>query len=249
MMSGNQKQDMTLTYPDDCIQSLIDDWWIPTEKSHIERGRLLLAFVPHVDQLPYLLVPKGRNVATEHSLADCEITPLDVNNLPTRARLPVAGLPCYDGEVRTVHRAKIRPILVLALPGPEIPKKYSLNKPKWQTAPSYIVAPYYGVDEGTGKRAGYSRLFAERVKHCMYHQFFWEKLPLSGSNESILRFDHIQPMGGHYKSYKLTSWKLSPKALNILDDWLQWHFHDNIPEESDLPSIIELLQEFEGEQS
>jgi hypothetical protein len=29
--------------------------------------------------------------------------------------------------------------------------------PKWQTAPSYIVAPYYSVYEKTGTRAGYSK--------------------------------------------------------------------------------------------
>lgn len=232
---------MILTFPDDSVQGVLGQWWTAEESPTIRRGRLVKAFVPHVDQLPYLLVPVGRTEAREHTLAECEIKPLNVKGPQERARLPVAGLPCYQGEVRSVYRAKKRPLLILADPGQEIPRDLMAGKPKTLTAPTILGAPYYGVDEGTGTRAGYPPEFVKRVRHCEYNQFFWDKLPIGGSNESLLRVEHLQPVGFHYMSLEAQPWRLTDDTLAIMDDWLIWHLTGYLPSDGSLKVAVDLL--------
>lgn len=234
---------MTQTYPDESVQGLLGgDWWVEDKSTVVNRGRLVRAFVPHVDQMPFLLVPTGRTEAREHRLADCEIKPLNITAPLDRARLPVAGLPCYEGEVRTVHRAKKRPLLILAEAGPDVPSKLVTGIPKTSTSHLFIGAPFYGVDQ-SGKRAGYPPEFVNRVRHCEYKQFFWDKLPLSGAEESLLRLEHIQPVGAHYMSLEVTPWRLSEDALILIDEWLQWFVYDSLTEETGLKPIVDLLAE------
>lgn len=97
-------------YPIDCIQSLIDPWWVAADKSTLVRGQLIKAFVPHVDQEPMALRPVGRKEATCHDLADCTITRVSIKD-PYKHddALPVAGLTCFSGECRMVLRAKNGP--------------------------------------------------------------------------------------------------------------------------------------------
>lgn len=232
---------MTQIFPDDSVQGILGEWWVPDDSPTIRRGRLVKAFVPHVDQLPYLLVPIGRTDAREHTLADCEIKPLSVNGPQERARLPVAGLPCYLGEVRAIYRAKKRPMLVLADPGQEVPRPLMAGKPKTLTAPALLGAPYYGVDEGTGTRAGYPPEFVTRVRHCEYNHFFWDMLPIGGVNESLLRVEHLQPVGFHHMSLEAQPWRLTDDALVIMDDWLAWHLTGDIPEDGTLQVAVDLL--------
>ena len=104
---------MTRTYPDDSVQNFCGEWWEETEEPRLEYGRLVRAFLPHVDQQPYVLVAQGRTDPEAHGEADFEISPLRRNVPPSGAYLPVAGLPTYEGEVRIVQRAKKRPALVL----------------------------------------------------------------------------------------------------------------------------------------
>ena len=42
------------------------------------------------------------------------------------------------------------------------------------------------------------------------------------TDESLLRLDHIQPIGRHADSYKATDYNLSFDALKILDEWQVW---------------------------
>lgn len=157
--------------------------------------------------------------------------------------LPVAAFPAYSGEAQLVYRAKKRPLLVIAESGPEVDHKLIRQKPKWQTAPTLLVAPFYGRDEGTGNRSGFSDAFVERVQKCEYPQFFWEKLPLPGASESILRFDHIQPIGNHYNNYELPPYCLGEDALSLIDEWLIWFIFGIVKEGGLLPDIFECLRE------
>lgn len=51
----------------------------------------------------------------------------------------------------------------------------------------------------------------------------WDTLPIGGTTtESILRLDHIQPVGRHHDAIELTQYRLSEEALGILDEWLSW---------------------------
>jgi len=104
--------------------------------------------------------------------------------------------------------------------------------PKKLTSPTILVAPYYGGDQD-GRRSGYPPELVERIRHAEYPQFFWDKLPIGGPKESILRFDHIQPVGSHYSAYEYTGYALSDDAVDlIIDDWLTWLFYGGLPEDS-----------------
>jgi len=221
---------MIPTYPDDCFQAFFTEWWLQDEGKELRRGRLIWAFVPHVDQVPCALNPIGRTDDKEHSLADCEIAPVDISSRVQKKVLPVAGLMCHDGEVRTVYRAKKRPMLLVALAGTPIPPSLTLGKPKHQTSATHLAIPYYGGN-ADGKRAGFKSVFLERVRKCEFPQFSWDKLPLRGADESVLRIDHVQHISTHYKSYAPTEYYLSPDAMSFIDEWVSWHFSGGLPED------------------
>lgn len=221
-------------YPEDCIQSIVgsDKWWVKYEESTLCRGALIFAFAPHVDQIPYTIKPIGRTAADDHNTARVSVAPLRVDQPLKKTDLPVAAMPLRAGEVWTAYRAKKRPCLVLGSNSPHIEKSLIRGMPNSATAPTVLVAPYYSVDRD-GTRAGYRPEFVERVRHCEYPQFVWDCLPFpDASNESILRLDHLQPIGAHYASYKLSSFKLSSDALVIIDELLDWLIRGGVQRDS-----------------
>jgi hypothetical protein len=237
---------MTLTYPDNTFQFYVEPWWVKDEEKDCSRGRLIQAFLPHVDQIPYQVIPIGRSEAALHDRAQFEISPLSVNQPKPRIKLPVAGMPVYDHEVLTAHRSKLRPALVLSTGGLAVEKAVRQGKPSWQTAPTILVAPYYGADEG-GKRSGFSVRFRERICRGLYPQFVWERLPLaSGTAESILRLDHIQPVGQHYTSIRISEYKLSQDALEIVDEWLHWMMWGTFDPQSNFSFLREGLKNIDS---
>ncbi len=219
-------------YPEDAIQSMIDSWWIEDSSTLLCRWRLIKAFLPHVDQIPKQLIAMGRSSTAGHTRADYEIAPLRIKQSFQRSRLPVAALPAFEGEVNAIYRAKTRPALLVSEGGPLVEKTLTLGKPNWQTAPTVLVAPYYGVDEG-GVRSGFRSEFVSRVRRCEYPQFMWDTLPLGGSaTESILRLDHLQPIGRHHDTIEVTPYQLSEDALEVFDDWLGWLIGGEFVEDS-----------------
>lgn len=227
-MFGNRRDAVTQKYPEDSVQHYCLPWWIRTDHRQVQRGRLLWAFVPHIDQHPFILVAEGRSEATEHGSADYRFEPLRGSNLPIGARLPVAGLPEYPGEVRLVYRAKRRPVLVLATGGTDIPKALRTGAARYQTNQTLLAAPYYGADQG-GATGGWKPELVARIRRCEYPQYMWDKLPLKGRDESILRLDHLQPIGKHGESYELTEFQLTDDALQIIDDYLTWLLRGGLP--------------------
>ena len=207
---------------------------------HLHRGRLAWAFVPHVDQHPLILVPEGRSEPTEHGAADFRIEPLQGSKIPLGAKLPVAGLPHYPGEVRLVYRAKRRPVLVLSTGGVEVPRPLRTGSARYQTNPTALVAPYYGADLG-GSTGGWRPEFVSRIRRCEYPQYMWDQLPIGGRNESILRLDHLQPVGKHGESYELTDYVLHEDALGILDEYLTWLLLGSLPGDGILVEIRRTL--------
>ena len=221
-------------YPDDCVQSVIqpDDWWIDNSNKVLCRGALVFAFVPHVDQVPYTFGPVGRTEATRHDSARIQVAPLRIHQPPKKTDLPVAAMPLYSGEVWTAYRAKKRPCLVVGSPGPLVDTAVTRGMASHSTAPTILAAPYYGVTRD-GARGGYNPAFVERVRHCDYPQFLWDQLPVTGGpGESILRLDHLQPIGTHHNSYQLSEYKLSVSAIEVLDELLRLLIWGEIPEDS-----------------
>jgi len=219
-----------MTFPTDSIQYICDSWWEKCDKNKLTRGALIKAFVPHVDQIPNTLIPVGRKEAGEHSKAIIKISPLRINDSRPKETLPVAALSLHDDELWTAYRAKKRPCLVIGTKQPHIDNALRRDMPKYLTSPTLIVAPYYGGDQD-GNRAGYNSELADRIRHAEYPQFMLDYLPFPGTEQSILRLDHIQPVGLHYHAYEHSGFSLSEEAVElILDDWLQWLFYGGLPE-------------------
>lgn len=213
-----------MNYADDTIQAYLDKWWIEDNKRDFRRGRLIKAFLPHVHQVPFTLIPEGRgDDPTDHSEARYtmkELKRVDKRDLST---LPSAAFPLNEGEIILSFRGKKRPALIISSGGPEIQKKLTKGKPSWQTAPTILVAPYYGVEQN-GVRAGFSGEFISRIKMAEYPNFHWDKLPIGGGGNkgSICRLDHILPLGRHHDSVEFTEYCLSDEAMLIIDQWLEW---------------------------
>ncbi len=223
-------------YPEDCVQSVIgsNDWWIKNNEITLCRGALVFAFAPHIDQVPYTFEPWGRKEADQHGNARVKVTPLRVNQ-PLKNKdlpLPVAAMPLHQGEVWAAYRAKKRPCLVVGCGSMPVDRELTKSMAKHSTAPTILVAPYYGATKNS-KRGGYRPEFVERVRHCEYPQFLWDSLPIPGSTkESILRLDHLQPIGAHHNSYELSGHKLRDGALEVVDELLQWLILGGVQQDS-----------------
>jgi hypothetical protein len=215
-----------VTFPDDCLQTVVggQKWWVEDTTQQVSRGSLLFAFAPHVDQLPFTFEPVGRTEATRHDSAVVRVAPLKVDQPLRQTALPVAAMTVHEGEVWAAYRAKKRPCLVLGCNHPTVSSTLTKGMPNNSTAPTLLVAPYYGASRNH-HRAGYRPEFVERVRHCEYPQFVWDHLPFPGGEESILRLDHLQPIGAHYNAYKLSGYRLSDTAIEVIDEllgWLMW---------------------------
>jgi hypothetical protein len=120
--------------------------------------------------------------------------------------------------------------------GPEISKALRVGGARYQTNPTMLVAPYYGADQG-GSTGGWKPEFVDRIRRCEYPQYLWEKLPIGGRQESILRLDHLQPLGRHGESFQLTKFALSPGGVEILDEWIEWLFLGQVPQDGTLEMV------------
>lgn len=212
-------------FPDVCVQSILkpNKWWVEDKSYKLSRGALVLAFVPHVDQVPMTFEPVGRSKATEHDSAIVKVAPLKVDQPLKPTDLPVAAMTVKDGEVWAAYRAKRRPCLVLGCESPKVDPAVVRGTPNNSTAPTCLVAPYYGAKRTTD-RAGYPEAFVERVRQCEYPQFLWDHLPHVSGEESLLRLDHLQPIGTHHHAFKPLGYKLSADALALVDEILDWLF-------------------------
>jgi hypothetical protein len=103
-------------------------------------------------------------------------------------------------------------------------------------SPALLVAPYYGVDQN-GKRGGWPEAFVRRISRGEYPAYAYDRLPIGGCSESILRVDHIQPVGLHHDSYELTDYELTSEAMAVIDEWITWLVTGSLDPEG----ILEML--------
>jgi hypothetical protein len=137
------------------------------------------------------------------------------------ARLPVGALPQAAGEEYFAFKGKVRPVLVLSEGGPEVPRELRTGAARWQTAPTLLVAPYYGADRDS-TRGGWRPEFVQRIRRAEYPQYAWDSLPIGGPSESVLRLDHIFPLARNPAAFETTEHRLSLEALGVLDEWVRW---------------------------
>jgi hypothetical protein len=207
----------------------------------VKRGQLVRAFVPHVDQQPYTIVEEARREATEHGGMTFKIGPASIRDWRKKATLPVAAMPLFEGEVRTVHRAKVRPCLVICEGGAAVDKALRpSSSARWTSAPTLLVAPYYGTEKTAG-RGGWFGPFIERIRSCEYPQYLLDSLPLGGASQSVLRLDHIQPIGDHHDYYEALPHQLSADALSVVDEWVEWLLTGQLDELTTLFQVRQLL--------
>jgi hypothetical protein len=210
-------------YPEDCVQSFAKEWWVKDDSHEPSRGRLLRTFVPYPEMKPHRLVAEGRgDEPRQHGRALFRVEPFRIGDSPPSAgTLPVAALPLRAGEVYYVQRGKVRPALLVSMGGEQVGRDVRSGKEHWQSARTLIVAPYYGADPG-GTRGGWPAAFVERIRRAEYSRFIWDRLPIPGPEESILRLDHVFPIGADPAGYQLLPYRLSPAALLVIDDWIDW---------------------------
>ncbi len=209
--------------PDDSLHALIDPWWTTDGSVTLIRGRLIWAVLAHVDQEPKRLVLEGRAEDTSHDRATYRTEPLNIRAPRAVQRLPVAGMPEAPGELHLAVRAKRRPALVLAEPAPEVEPRFRVGAARWQTSRTILVAPYYGAEQGNA-RGGWKPEFVTRIRRAEYPQYVWDRLPVgeSSTSSSILRLDHVQPISSLHGTYEPTPHRLSPQALDIVEEALEW---------------------------
>jgi hypothetical protein len=196
--------------PEDSIQYAVDPWWTRDDRGSPDRGRLLRAFVPYPDQEPRRLVLEGRAEPREHGRAVYRVEPFRAGATGPPAGLPVAGMPQAPGEEFVVYKGKTgRPVLVLSEGGPAIPAAMRTGAARWPTAPTLLVAPYYGADQD-GTRGGWRPDFVQRIRRAEYPQYIWDSLPIGGPRESILRLDHLFPIARNAAAFEVT------------EQWTRW---------------------------
>lgn len=228
-------------FPEDSVQSLTNEWWVEDRAQRLMRGRLIRTFVPYPEMKPHRLVPEDRGEdARQHARANFRVEAFRIGDPPPAAGLlPVAAFPLRPGEIYFVQRGKVRPAVVLSLGGPHVPDAIRGGRERWQGAPTLLVAPFYGADPG-GTRGGWPAQFVQRIRRAEYPQYVWDPLPLPGGpTESILRLDHLMPIGADPAGFRIEPYRLGAEALGLLDEWLQWLVTDTLSGDSILAMIRE----------
>jgi hypothetical protein len=217
---------VTPTYPDLSIQLVVGEpWWQECRGGALARGRLVWVTVPYPDMKPYRLIPLGRgDDPKQHQEARYRLEEFRLADPPAKVSgLPVAGLPLRDDETFLVHRGKRRPALVIALSGVEVDAKFKRNSAAWQHSPAVLVAPYYGA-LATATRGGWNAEFVSRIQRGEYCQYAWDILPIgAGTEGSVLRFDHLFPIGADPANWDDTGYEMTTAAMAIVDEWILWH--------------------------
>lgn len=220
---------MFYDWPEDSIQSLIDPWWIKKPKdtaSSIERWDLLVALVPYLGEIPHRVQELTRATDREHTALNCRIDAFKIDTHYSEPDLPSAALP----EPQFMFSGKVRPVLVVSHAHP-IPNRKIRDSARWQTKPTYLVAPFYGV-EADGSRGGWPQRFVDRIRQAAYPQYFWDHLPPGlprlkpTACTSVLRLDQIFPINREPSTLVHAGWTLSEEARKVIKDWTQWH-HEN----------------------
>lgn len=209
-----------MNYPDDCLQSTVKSWWKETTTKNLCMGRLAWAFVPQVVEVPMTLVVEDRQEDTSHGRALIRIEQLNTKKSRKPSKNPLAAMPHREGEHYVVYRGKVRPV-VLLFPFPTLPK--AIRTGGWFTTQTTIAAPFYGADQ-SGTRAGVEPEFLKRIRHCEYRQYMWDKLPFKNgkTDHSVLRLDHLLPIGLGNATLEYTEFCLTDDALAIMDEWMTW---------------------------
>jgi hypothetical protein len=230
---------MTLKYPDICPQNLVEPWWEEDTSDSFKSGRLVWAFLPHVDQVPYKVEPVGRDEPKEHQTGIMSVKRFKIGAPARKKDLPVAAMPVFDKEMLCIYRTKKRPAIIISKGGAFVEKRLTKGKLENRTNRTVLLAPSYSV------QGSFNEKFCERVRRCEYPQFMWDDLPIGGTEKgSIIRFDHLQPVGRSKNTVKFTKYCLSEKAMTFIVNWVDWLISGYMDENSEFCKTRSFLMEF-----
>jgi hypothetical protein len=68
-----------------------------------------------------------------------------------------------------------------------------------------------------------------------------DRLPIGGSDESIMRFDQVQAIGPARTAIDILPHRLSDEALAFVDEWMIWYVRRDLLQGGPLHSVRELL--------
>ena len=208
----------------------------------MRKGRLVRTVVAYPEMKPHRLIPEGRgDDPRDHSRALFRLDQFRMGDAyPVGGTLPVAALPVRPGEDLLVHRGKMRPCVVISTGGVIVDAQLRAGSQRWQSNPAVLLAPYYGAD-ADGTRVGWPAEFVDRIRHCEYPQYAWDRLPIGGVQNSILRLDNLFVVGADPSNYELQPFGLLDEAIRVLDEQVQWLVTNNLPDDSLLASARQIL--------
>lgn len=202
-------------YPDDSIQSMVAPWWVAERGDLLSRGRLVYTYAQHAEPHPFLLTAEAKKEPSDPSRVRLRLEPFQTDDAPRAPSPPTPALPFEAGEAWSVRRVRRRPCLVLGVSGPAVHRPARTAVREAHGSPALLVAPYY---DAAGLDAG----FVARVRRAEYPHCVWDRLPMEGEREVILRLDLMQPMGRDPLGFDWTEHALSAGALAVLDAWVGW---------------------------
>lgn len=219
-------------YPSDSVQGQIGEaWWEETRDPKLRRGSLIWAWVPYIVEVPTEICPIARVDGKDHQHVEIRACQFHRANKPEKPELPVAALYTHDDERWLAYKAKERPAIVLADLCEPLTAPQGGYKPHYQ--PTIAVAPCFGI--GAGTRASFDDELVKRCRRAQYPQYIWDQLPLDTATEaSIIRLDQQMPIGRSLNNYRLAGWRMTAKAVEILDDWVTWFRTGKLIEDADL---------------
>lgn len=221
-------------FPEDSIQSMVSPWWVSERGDRLARGRLVVAYTQHADAHPFVLTVEGKKEPSDPTRARMRIEPLR-SDLPTKPPSPPSpALPLEPGESWCVRRARRRACVVLGVTGPDVHRPMRSAEPSTPVGPAILLAPYYDA-------TAVDPAFVARARRAEYAYCVWDKLPMAGNREVLLRLDQLQPFGRDPLGFEWTDHALSPEALAVLDAWLVWNLTGALPA-GDLRDFRELAR-------
>src|SRR5262245_8813173 len=82
---GHRRFGRVAGYPEDCIQYLVDPWWTVDASPGLCAGRLVRAYIPHIEPEALVLHVDGQIGSTGHASVDIRVGALDAKSPPSPA--------------------------------------------------------------------------------------------------------------------------------------------------------------------
>ncbi|MEZ4381183.1 MAG: hypothetical protein R3A79_07530 [Nannocystaceae bacterium] len=234
-------------YPEDSLQDLLgftltgaQGWWErQREGAKLERGALIHTYVAHAHVAPLEVAAAPGRDAWDPEDATLHLRPFDLGaGAGAGAEAPVAALPPFPGERLQLRRGRVAPAVALSHLHAYPPQPSEARA--WVTAPLVQVVPCFEASRWPAP-------LVASVRQAQHPQYVWDRLPTQADAPVIFRLDQAGPLHrADTASYRLTGYRLSAAALELLDAWMAWFWTGTIAEDSDLLAAHTTLRELFG---